>query len=172
MLFDLQRLLKSRLPKRCLPMLMVLGVFFLCSAPARAWNGMVLEVSGGDTLVVSWKNQSRTIKLYGVDCPGTQTTPGRKALAFTRAKADGKTVKINPMTKDAQGRTVAEVFVHGQSLNASLIRSGYGLVNKKQCTAPSCEDWLQYERSAYKRHRGIWAKLEQSSRHRKRRGHQ
>jgi len=171
MFFNPDRPLMSRLPERHLPVLIIMAGLFLFSSPARAWNGKVLEVPGGDTLVVSWKNQSRAIKLYGIDCPKLQTAPGRRARTFTRAKADEKTAKINPISKDARGRIVAEVFINGQSLNASIVRSGFGLVNKKQCTAPSCEDWLRYERSAYKRQMGIWANLEQSPHYRKRRVH-
>ncbi|HHD63174.1 MAG TPA: hypothetical protein ENK96_02150 [Desulfobulbaceae bacterium] len=158
-MFSRTRLLPmSTLPMRYIP---VLGIcmLLLFSCPARAWNGKVLKVLSGDTIVVSWKDQSRTVKLYGIDCPETQTGPGQKARAFTRAKAKAKTAKINPMTRDEQGRTVAQVFMNGQSLNAFIVRSGYGLVNRKQCTVPSCEDWLRYERYAYKRHKGIWAKL-------------
>jgi endonuclease YncB( thermonuclease family) len=159
MFYSFRRLLISLLHKGLLPVSIGLSIL-LFSAPVHAWNGRVLKILAGDTFVVSWKNQSRTIKLYGIDCPGTTTGSGQKARTFTRATIKGKMAKINPMTKDAQGRIVAQVFMNGQSLNAFIVRSGYGLVNKKQCRIPICADWLRYERYAFKRHKGIWVELE------------
>ena len=147
---------------------------FLCililfsASSTHAWNGRVLRVLTGDTLVVSWKNQTRTITLYGINCPDPQTTPGKKAKKFTTASIAGRNIKINPVTTDVQGRIVAGVFLNGQNFNEFLLRSGYAIVNREQCHAAACGKWLQYERNVYKHHRGIWADIEhQSSRRRK-----
>ena len=131
----------------------------LLSSPAQAWNGKVVNVLSGDTFTATQKDKTQDIKLYGLDCPTTQTRLGKKAQAFTRAKIEGKFIKINPVTKDARNRIVALVSVDGQSLNAFLIRSGYALVNRKQCTASPCDEWIHFERYAHKRQKGIWSEL-------------
>lgn len=126
-------------------------------APAHAWNGRVLRVLSGATFVASWKHQTRTITLYGIASPSPETKPGQKARTFTRTQIKGKRVKINPVTMNSQDQVVAQVFHNGQNLNELLVRSGYAIVDKKKCRAADCLDWLQFERNAYERHRGIWA---------------
>ncbi len=139
---------------------------FLCAlilfaaSPAHAWNGRVLRVLTGDTLVVSRKEQTRTITLYGIKCPDPQTIPGKKAKKFATASITGKNIKINPITRGSQGRIVAMVFRSGQNFNEFLLRSGYAIVNRKQCHATDCHEWLRFEHDAYKHHRGIWADIE------------
>ena len=139
---------------------------FLCAlilfaaSPAHAWNGRVLRVLTGDTLVVSRKEQTRTITLYGIKCPDPQTIPGKKAKKFATASITGKSIKINPITRSSQGRIVAMVFRSGQNFNEFLLRSGYAIVNREQCHATDCHEWLRFEHDAYKHHRGIWADIE------------
>ncbi len=126
-------------------------------SPAHAWNGRVLRILTGDTLVVSRKEQTRTITLYGIKCPDPQTMPGKKAKKFTTASIAGRTIKINPVMTDAQGRIVARVFRIGQNFNEFLLRSGYAVVNGEQCHTIECREWLRFEHNASKHHRGIWA---------------
>ena len=148
----LKRLLQPSWPAA---MLWVLVLF--SSAPAHAWNGRAVKVLAGDTLVVSWRDTSRTITLYGIKSPDPQTIPGEKAGKFTAAAITGMTIKINPMTTDSRGRIVAMVFRNGQNFNKFLLLSGYAMVNREQCHFADCRQWLRFERLACTRHRGIWA---------------
>lgn len=152
--------------KRRLPMkwLLSLFLFMLLSSPAHAWNGKVLKVLSGDTFVALKKNRQQVIKLYGLECPSLQMPIGVQARNLTRARIQGKTVKINPVTIDEQGRIVARVLINGQSLNASLLRSGYGLVNRKKCTQPVCDEWIRFERYAHRQKNGVWGMIEDLSR--------
>ncbi len=147
-------------PLKITALLASLYVFLLFSTPAHAWNSKVLKVLSGDLFTVKRKNQTLTIKLYGIECPQPKTALGRMSQNVTKAKIEGKTVKINPITKDVQNRIVAQVTINGQSLNAFLIRSGYGLVNRKLCTASPCNEWIRFERLAHKQQKGIWAELD------------
>lgn len=158
------RLYRCRLTAEITGSLAWLFAFLLLSSPAHAWNGKVIKVLSGETFTVIRKNQTMTIKLYGLECPSPQTLLGKKSQNVTRAKIEGRTVKINPVSKDAQNRIIARVSINGQSLNAFLIRSGYGLVNRKQCTASPCDDWIRFERLAHKQQKGIWAEIEALSR--------
>ena len=151
---------------------MLCALILFSSSPVLAWNGRVLSVPAGDILVVSWKNTSRTITLYGIKCPDPQTMPGKKAKKFAAASVTGKGIKINPITTDSQGRIVAMVFRNGQNFNEFLLRSGYAIVNKKQCHTADCRPWLRFEHLACTHHRGIWADIEQQSSRRKKWNHQ
>ncbi len=147
------------------------GIFLitlvLLSSPALAWNGKVVKVLRGDTFIALKKDRQQIIKLYGLECPAPETSLGVQARNLTKAKIKGKTVKINPITIDGQDRIIARVSINGQSLNAFILRSGYGLVNRKKCTQPVCEEWIRFERYAHKQKNGVWAIIEDLS-HQKR----
>ncbi|RUM38887.1 MAG: hypothetical protein DSY57_01940, partial [Desulfobulbus sp.] len=86
----------TRCPARTLAFVAT-GVFFYAlllfvPSPAHGWNGRVLRILTGDTLIVSWKNQTRTITLYGINCPDPQTMPGKKAKKFTTASIAGRNI--------------------------------------------------------------------------------
>lgn len=155
-----QRIRSGAWLRNPVPVLFTWLIIIFASAPAYAWNGKVLKILSGDTFTVTGKSGIETVKLYGIDCPSAQSTLGKKAAAFTGAKINGRTVKINPLNKDRFNRIVALVSINGQSLNTFLVRSGYALVNKSQCTASYCQDWLRYERIAHKKSKGIWADLQ------------
>ncbi|MCF6188296.1 MAG: thermonuclease family protein, partial [Desulfobulbaceae bacterium] len=133
-----------------------LFTLLLLSSPAHAWNGKVVKVLSGDTFIALKKDRQQTIKLYGLECPAPETSLGARARNLTRAKIKGKRVKINPITLDGQDRIIARVSINGQSLNAFVLRSGYGLVNRKKCSQPVCEEWIGFERYAHKQKNGVW----------------
>jgi len=145
----------------------LLFILLLLASPAQAWNGRVVKVLSGDTFIALKKNRQQVIKLYGLECPDPETSLGVRAGNLTRAKIEGKRVKINPITKDGQDRIIARVSINGQSLNAFILRSGYGLVNRKKCTQPVCEEWIRFERYAHKQKNGVWGMIEDVS-HQKR----
>ncbi len=160
-------MVRIRYPKRLFQQARSIGMLcaliLFASSPAHAWNGRVLRILTGDTLVVSWKNTNRTVTLYGISCPDPQMTSGKKAKKFTTTSIMGKSIKINPITIDSQNRMVALIFRNGQSFNEFLLRSGYAIVNKKQCHAVDCRQWQRFERNAYRHHKGIWADIEKKS---------
>ncbi len=129
--------------------------------PAHAWNGKVVKVLSGDTFIALKKNRQLVIKLYGLECPEPETSLGVRARNLTRTKIERKRVKINPITQDGRNRIIARVSINGQSLNAFILRSGYGLVNRKKCTQPVCEEWIRFERYAHKQKNGVWGMLEE-----------
>ena len=139
----------------------------LLSSPALAWNGKVVKVLNGYTFIALKKGRQQVVKLYGLECPAPKTSFGLQARNLTRTKIKGKTIKINPITRDGQDRIVARVSINGQSLNAFILRSGYGLVNRKKCTQPVCEEWIRFERYAHKQKNGVWGMIEDVS-HQKR----
>ncbi len=149
------------------PAVFFLFTLLLLSSPAHAWNGKVVKVLSGDTFIALKKDRQQVIKLYGLECPAPKTSLGIQAGNLTKSKIAGKTVKINPITIDGQERVLARVSINGQSLNAFILRSGYGLVNRKKCTQPVCEEWIRFERYAHKQKNGVWAVIEDLS-HQKR----
>jgi len=74
---------------------------------AFAWSGKCVGISDGDTISVMHGGKAERIRLYGIDCPEKRQAFGKKAKWFTSDLVFGKIVKVNPVTKDRYGRTVA-----------------------------------------------------------------
>lgn len=85
----------------------------------------VRSVTDGDTLELA---DGRTIRLAQVDAPERGACFGAQSTAALRALADGKSVTLRrpaeAPAKDKYGRTLAELFVDGVSVDEALIRDG------------------------------------------------
>ncbi len=133
-------------------------LFFLhlSFSPACAWTGRVIGVADGDTIKVLHNDEAIRIRLYGIDTPEKKQAFGNRAKKFTNALVRKKTVRIDPITRDRYGRTVALVSVHGVSLNEALVQAGYAWVYPKYCKKNICEDWYCDEALARKNSKGLW----------------
>ena len=85
----------------------------------------VRSVVDGDTLTLA---DGRSVRLAQVDAPETDECFGSQASSALRALVQGRTVTLrrssNGPERDRYGRTVAEVFVGGQSVNQRLVVDG------------------------------------------------
>lgn len=86
---------------------------------------MVRSVTDGDTLAVS---DGRTVRLAQVDAPEVRDCYGSQSTAALTALAAGKPVELrrtrNGPEKDRYGRTLADVWIDGRSVNEQLVRDG------------------------------------------------
>ena len=98
-------------------------VLFFIPFTSFAWTGKVVGIADGDTITVLNNGRGEKIRLHGIDTPEKGQAFGNKAKAVTGSMLRGRVVEITPMTTDRYGRTVAQVYVDGQSLNESLVRS-------------------------------------------------
>ena len=110
-----------------------------------AWQGKVVGISDGDTITVSHNNRGEKIRLYGIDTPEKRQDFGNKAKQFTSNMVFGKSVEVEPVTKDRYGRTVGLVYINGQCLNEELVRAGFAWVYIKYCKKAICTDWHRLE---------------------------
>ena len=97
----------------------------------------VKSVADGDTIHVEFKDgHDETIRLLGIDTPETHhpTKPigcfGPEAENFTRSSLNGQSVSLeyDVERKDKYGRTLAYVYIDGESFNEELLREGYAKV--------------------------------------------
>lgn len=130
--------------------------FLLVPCSPFAWTGNVVGIADGDTITVIHNGRGEKIRLHGIDTPEKGQAFGNKAKAVTGSMLRGRVVEITPMTTDRYGRTVAQVYVDGQSLNESLVRSGYAWVYRKYCKEAFCADWLALEDTARNHKKGMW----------------
>ena len=126
------------------------------SSPSFAWTGKVTGVADGDTITVLHDGRSEKIRLHGIDTPERKQAFGNKAEALTNSLVRGRTIEVMPQTVDRYGRTVALVYVDGQSLNELLIRNGYAWVYQKYCKDSFCSEWSRLEEQARSQKKGMW----------------
>jgi endonuclease YncB( thermonuclease family) len=85
----------------------------------------VRGVTDGDTFTL---DDGRRVRLAQVDAPETNECFGPQSTGSLRALVDGETVTLRrPSTgpeHDRYGRTLAEVFVGGRSVNEMLVHDG------------------------------------------------
>lgn len=128
------------------------------SASGTAPIGGRASVIDGDTLEVA----GIRIRLHGLDAPeSTQTCTAqdgvswrcgqRAALALDDLIA-GRQVQCQVRDKDRYGRSVAECFVGGVSINDWLVRSGWAVAYRRYS-----KDYVAAEAEAQAAMRNIWS---------------
>ena len=123
----------------------------------RAWSGMVVGISDGDTITVLHNGKGEKIRLYGIDTPEKGQAFGKRAKQFTSGMVFGKTVEVETKDTDRYGRSVALIYIDGQSLNEALVKNGFAWVYRKYCKETFCEDWLNLEIVARYGKVGLWS---------------
>ena len=147
------------------------------AAPARAddtFYARVKAVAAGDRLTVQYKKKKLTIRLHGVDCP----EPGQPFFAEARKRTAelvrDSEVKVEGLTRDANGRRWARVSylarIHRTprdrskphqwvrsylSLQRELVQEGLAWWNREQATKD--KKLAEAEVWARKQRRGLWA---------------
>lgn len=122
-----------------------------------------IEIAGratvvdGDTLAV---NQKR-VRLWGIDAPesaqqcadsrGRSWPCGRRAANALDGHLQGRTVRCVQRDVDRYGRSVAECFVQGESVNAWMVRSGWAVAYREYATA-----YVGAEQQAKAGKRNLW----------------
>ncbi|MCW5976489.1 MAG: thermonuclease family protein [Bryobacteraceae bacterium] len=120
------------------------------------WNGKVVNVVDGDTFDILKGDSVVRVRLYGTDAPESGQAFGAEATAHANDLAFGKVVRVEPISTDSYGRTVAEVVLPDErSLNQELIRAG--LARWYQRYAPDDRKLQELEAEARQERRGLWA---------------
>ena len=127
-------------------------------------TGRVVRVIDGDTIAVRIDKKVLTVRYIGINTreikmPADSMIAGpTEAAEFNRALVLGQTVRLemDQQEKDAQGRTLAYVYVGDLMVNAEMVANGYAAVS---ITPPNAmhEDMLQqFQRQARLLKVGRW----------------
>ena len=141
----------------CAVLLVIVGA----AVPAMAWEGVVVRVVDGDTVVVtprSAPDTDITIRLYGIDAPELQQPGGQQSLAALRALVQtGDRVEIIGLSTDRYHRSVALLTREKRTLNYEMVRRGEAWVYSRYCRTSFCRTWRKAEKLARKEGIGLWA---------------
>jgi endonuclease YncB( thermonuclease family) len=134
-----------------------LALLLLLAGPASA--ATVLSVGDGDTLRVDEGGNLRTVRLACIDAPEAAQRPyGAASRQRLQELAPvGSVVSLRPHTIDRYGRTVAEVFRNGQSVNLAMVFSGQAFAYRQHLGTCNRPAYLEAEATAQRQMIGVWA---------------
>lgn len=125
------------------------------SAGRETFEGKVVGVADGDTLVVLDGSTQVRVRLHGIDCPERGQAFGAAAKRLAASLAFGKTVTLRARGKDRYGRLLAEVILpDGRRLDRELVAAGMAWHDARYSDD---ETLVKAERGARKARLGIWS---------------
>ena len=163
----------ARLVARCLAhaiLALSLGIAGVASGTIAALEardslaGRVVRVMDGETIAVRIDKRVLTVRYIGINTrdarmPADGMIAGpAEAAEFNRALVLGQTVRLelDAQEKDAQGRTLAYVYVGDLMVNAEMVANGYASVAITQPNATHEEMLQQLQRQARLLKVGRW----------------
>ena len=140
------------------PLLFVILAFSLLVAlPVRA--ATVLSVGDGDTLQVIDGGKRVIIRLACIDAPETAQSPyGATSREWLQQLVPvGSELVLRVQATDKYGRTVAEVFNKGKSINLVMVGTGQAFAYRKYLSRCNEASYLGAEKAAQWKGLGVWS---------------
>jgi endonuclease YncB( thermonuclease family) len=133
-------------------------VVCLSAGPASAWQGRVVRVLDGDSLLVRDTSRVHEIRLYGIDAPEYKQSFGRQAARIARKQLLHKKVNVVGVDVDRYGREVALVYRGEILVNRELVRRGAAWMYPRYCRKKNlCRTMKTVQETARQKRLGLWA---------------
>jgi len=116
----------------------------------------VTAVVEGDLLLVTDAGSSERVRLYGIDCPERGQPKAEDAAKFVSDRVQAKTVDIERVTEDTDGKPVV-VVRYGDERNLAHELLTAGLAWWDQNNAPKATELQGLNAKAIIGERGIWS---------------
>jgi micrococcal nuclease len=98
--------------------------------------GTVISTGDGDTLRVQVNGKPITVRLACIDAPESTQAGGKEAAArLSQFLPKNQSVQLRVVELDRYGRTVAEIFKGGQSVNLQMVQEGRAVVYRQYLNA-------------------------------------
>lgn len=123
-------------------------------------TGTVISTGDGDTLRVQVNGKPITVRLACIDAPEAAQAGGKEAAArLGQFLPRNQSVQLRVVELDRYGRTVAEVFKNGQSVNLQMVQEGRAAVYRQYLSACANSQgrYLQAEAKAKQRKLAFWS---------------
>lgn len=109
---------------RLLGLLLLLG----CSAHAETFEGTVIRVVDGDSLIVELNHQPVRVRLKEIDAPELKQPFGKRSQESLSALCENKVARVTWDEKDRNKRTLGRVWCGEIDANAEQVRRGLAWV--------------------------------------------
>jgi endonuclease YncB( thermonuclease family) len=97
-----------------------------CSVvPAVAWTGDVVQVTDGDTVLVSTGGRTVPVRLAEIDAPERGQRGRHEAREALSRMVAGRSVSVDDRDVDRYGRVVARLTVDGADVSEEMLRQGH-----------------------------------------------
>ena len=121
---------------------------------ARRFTGLVVNVTGGDTMTVMREGVGRPVHLVGIDCPELKQPFGKQAKRYAAQLALKQEVTVREEGAETDGLTGSVTLPDGRVLNQELVRAGLCWWARRY----QGDDTLPLlEAEAHAAQRGLWA---------------
>ncbi|PSO79448.1 MAG: micrococcal nuclease-like nuclease [Cyanobacteria bacterium QH_9_48_43] len=140
---------------------LILLLSFPTTATAQSrTTAEVVSIGDGDTLTVKENSEQFKVRLSCIDAPeSTQRGGQASADRLKELLPQGTNVELRTIEQDRYGRSIAEAYKNGASVNLQLVQEGQAVVYDKYLDA--CESrqqkYLDTEAQAKSREIGFWA---------------
>jgi endonuclease YncB( thermonuclease family) len=122
--------------------------------PGSEVEGRVRRVIDGDTVDFAVPSGSLRVRLSEIDAPELAQPYGEASRLALVAMLDGRVARLVGVDRDRYGRSVADVYVDGASINALMVRRGHAWAYTQY--ARSLEI-IERENEARAEGAGLWA---------------
>lgn len=134
----------------------ILSFFLSVALYSQAYNGKVISILDGDTVIVIENGNQTKLRLAEIDCPEKGQPFGNNAKSFTAEKIFGKIITYVVTDTDRYGRLIATIY-YGEgknNLNEELVKNGLAW-HYKRYSASRRLSQLEYRAKLNKV--GLWA---------------
>lgn len=129
-------------------------------ALSQTLDAEVISVGDGDTIRASVAGESVTVRLACIDTPETAQTPWGKEASdrLKQLLQRDDRIELRVETTDRYGRTVAEIFEDGKSVNLQMVEEGQAVVYRRYLSgcAETSDRYLEAEAEAREQKLGFW----------------
>lgn len=119
------------------------------------FQGKVVSIIDGDTIIVLYNESKTIVRLNGIDCPEKSQTFGQEASQFISNLILEKTITIKNTGKDRYERVIGDIFLSdGLYINLELIKAGYAWWYRQYSNS---KELTQAELKAKISKKGLWS---------------
>jgi micrococcal nuclease len=145
---------------------LLLSLSFSSAGSAKTYQGQVMKVFDGDTILVRIQGHEEFVRLREIDAPEManrkmqgQEPWGRKAREFALSRLKDRKVRLETDVRedrDAYGRLLAYVFVGDSFLNREMVQSGNAFFYRSPIRGKYAAQLEEAEEAARGKGIGVW----------------
>jgi Staphylococcal nuclease homologue len=114
-------------------------LFLWGRAYTQTYEGKVVAVSDGDTLIVLTPEKRQVkVRLAQIDAPEKSQAYGQRSKQSLSDLVFGKQVRVEQQDRDRYGRVAGRVYAGGLDVNAEQVKRGMAWVYRKYARARHC----------------------------------